>query len=70
MLNWAVEEELLDHNPAKNLSVADPVHQQDKRLPFSDWQLQKIFTALEGKSGTDYSFSKTFLVLRNSTHLV
>lgn len=54
MLSWAVEEELLDHNPAKNLSVADPVHQQDKRLPFSNWQLQKMFTALEGKSGADY----------------
>lgn len=54
MLSWAVEEELLDHNPAKHLSVADPVHQQDKRLPFSDWQLQKIFTALEGKSGAEY----------------
>ncbi len=54
MLSWAVEEELLYHNPAKNLSVADPVHQQDKRLPFSDWQLQKIFTALEGKSGAEY----------------
>jgi len=54
MLSWAVEEELLDHNPAKNLSVADPVHQQDKRLPFSNWQLQKIFSALESKSGAEY----------------
>ncbi|WP_167730150.1 site-specific integrase [Terasakiella sp. SH-1] len=54
MLSWAVEEELLDHNPAKNLSVADPIHQQGKRLPFSDWQLKKIFTALEGKSGAEY----------------
>ncbi|WP_240796852.1 site-specific integrase [Terasakiella sp. SH-1] len=54
MLNWAVEEELLDHNPAKNLSVADPVHAQDKRLPFSDHQLQKIFSALSDKSGAEY----------------
>jgi len=54
MLNWAVEEELLDHNPAKNLSVADPVHMQDKRLPFSDSQLVKIFTALSDKSGAEY----------------
>ncbi len=54
MLNWAVEEELLDHNPAIGLKVADPVHAQDKRLPFSDHQLQKIFTALSDKSGAEY----------------
>jgi integrase len=54
MLNWAVNEELSDHNPAKNLSVADPVHAQDKRLPFSDHQLVKIFTALSDKSGAEF----------------
>jgi integrase len=54
MLNWAVEEELLDHNPAIGLKVADPVHAQDKRLPFSDHQLGKIFTALADKSGAEY----------------
>uniref|UniRef100_UPI0012EC0395 site-specific integrase n=1 Tax=Terasakiella pusilla TaxID=64973 RepID=UPI0012EC0395 len=54
MLNWAVEEELLDHNPAIGLKVADPVHAQDKRLPFSDWQLEKIFTGLVDKSGAEY----------------
>jgi integrase len=54
MLNWAVEEELLDHNPAVGLKVADPVHAQDKRLPFSDHQLVKIFTALSDKSGAEY----------------
>ncbi|WP_417796365.1 DUF6538 domain-containing protein [Terasakiella pusilla] len=54
ILNWAVEEELLDHNPAVGLKVADPVHAQDKRLPFSDHQLVKIFTALSDKSGAEY----------------
>ncbi|WP_156950795.1 site-specific integrase, partial [Terasakiella pusilla] len=54
MLNWAVEEELLVHNPAIGLKVADPVHAQDKRLPFNDHQLQKIFTALSDKSGAEY----------------
>ena len=54
LLSWAVEEEMLDRNPAKNLSVADPVHAQDKRLPFSDHQLQKIFTALEAHDGPEY----------------
>lgn len=54
MLNWAVEEELLGHNPAIGLKVADPVHAQDKRLPFSDHQLVKIFTALSDKSGAEY----------------
>lgn len=54
MLNWAVEEELLDHNPAIGLKVADPVHAQDKRLPFTDHQLQKIFIALSDKTGAEY----------------
>lgn len=54
LLNWAVEEELLDRNPAQNLSVADPVSMQDKRLPFSPHQLQKIFTALRGHIGSEY----------------
>jgi len=54
MLKWAVEEELLDRNPAIGLKVADPVHQQDKRLPFSDDQLKKIFTALEDRNGAEY----------------
>ncbi len=54
ILNWAVEEELLDHNPAIGLKVADPVHAQDKRLPFSEHQLVKIFTALSDKSGVEF----------------
>jgi len=54
MFNWAVEEELLDHNPAVGLKVADPVHAQDKRLPFSDYQLVKIFTVLKDKSGAEF----------------
>jgi len=54
MLNWAVEEELLSHNPAMGLKVADPVHAQDKRLPFSNHQLVKIFTALSDKSGAEF----------------
>lgn len=54
MLNWAVEEELLDHNPAVGLKVADPVHAQDKRLPFSDHQLVKIFTVLGERTGAEY----------------
>ncbi|WP_167730158.1 site-specific integrase [Terasakiella sp. SH-1] len=54
MLNWAVEEELLDHNPAIGLKVADPIHAQDKRLPFSDHQLIKIFEGLADKFGAEY----------------
>jgi len=54
ILNWAVEEELLTHNPAIGLKVADPVHAQDKRLPFSEHQLQKIFTGLSDKSGAEF----------------
>jgi len=54
LLSWAVEEEILDRNPAIGLKVADPVSMQDKRLPFSDHQLKKIFTSLDGKSGAEY----------------
>lgn len=54
MMNWAVEEGLLDHNPAVGLKVADPVHAQDKRLPFSDHQLVKVFEGLTDKSGAEF----------------
>ena len=47
LLNWAMKEDYLDRNPAKGLQVNDPVHKQDKRLPFSDHQLKRIFAALE-----------------------
>ena len=38
----------------QDLKVADPVHAQDKRLPFSDHQLVKIITALSDKSGAEF----------------
>jgi len=45
LFNWAVKEELLDRNPAKGLAVADTIRAKDKRLPFSDDQLKRIFSA-------------------------
>jgi integrase len=45
VLNWAVEEELLTKNPLRGLRIADPVSRRDKRLPFSDEQLEAIFSA-------------------------
>jgi integrase len=45
VLNWAVEEEILTKNPLRGLRVADPVSRRDKRLPFSDEQLEAIFSA-------------------------
>ncbi len=43
LLNWAVKEELVSRNPCRGLRVADPVPARDKRLPFSDVQLHRIF---------------------------
>ncbi|NTZ43352.1 hypothetical protein G7A66_09700 [Altererythrobacter sp. SALINAS58] len=44
-LNWAVNEELLARNPARGLRLPDPVSKRDKRLPFSQQQLETIFNA-------------------------
>ncbi len=44
VLNFAVNEEWMDKNPAKGLRVADPVRAKDKRLPYSNEQLQRIFS--------------------------
>lgn len=44
-MNWAVNEELADRNPAKALRLPDPVAKRDKRLPFSKTQLRQIFDA-------------------------
>jgi integrase len=44
LFNWAVKEELLDRNPATGLAVADTVRAKDKRLPFTDDQLKRIFS--------------------------
>ena len=45
VLNFAVNEEWMDKNPAKGLRVADPVRAKDKRLPYDDGQLRQIFSS-------------------------
>jgi len=45
VLNFAMNEGLIDRNPTRGLNVADPVRARDKRLPFSPQQLQRIFNA-------------------------
>jgi len=45
VLNFAMNEGLIDRNPTRGLKVADPVRARDKRLPFSPQQLQRIFNA-------------------------
>ena len=45
LMNFAVNEGILDRNPAKGLRVVDPRHRRDRRLPFSDDQLRAIFDA-------------------------
>lgn len=42
-LNWAVNEELLERNPARGLRLPDPIAKRDKRLPFAREQLDAIF---------------------------
>ncbi|HJV42854.1 DUF6538 domain-containing protein, partial [Caulobacter sp.] len=45
VMNFAVNEGLIAKNPMRGLKVADPVRAQDKRSPFSNVQLQRIFHA-------------------------
>jgi integrase len=45
LFNWALNEQLIDRNPATGLKVPDPTLPRDKRLPFSMPQLQSIFCA-------------------------
>ena len=43
--NWAINEGYLDRNPMKELKLPDPVRRHDKRKPFSNEQLRRIFNA-------------------------
>jgi integrase len=45
LLNWAVSEEYIGRNPSQGLQLAETVHPQDRRRPFSLQQLQRIFSA-------------------------
>jgi len=45
LLNWATKEELIVRNPALGLRMHDPIPARDKRKPFSEEQLQRIFAA-------------------------
>lgn len=68
LLEFAVREEYLDKNPARNLSVPDKVKKKDKRYPFDDEQLKKIFSAplytgcVDDQSG--YNKPGTHLLIR------
>ncbi len=44
IFNWAINEELLEKNPARGLKLKDNVRVKDKRDPFSTEQLSKIFS--------------------------
>ena len=41
--NWAVLEEIIDRNPITGMRLKDDVRKRDKRKPFSNGQLNKIF---------------------------
>lgn len=45
LFKWAVREDYMVKNPAADLSVHDPVKARDKRRPFTEDELQKIFSA-------------------------
>jgi integrase len=45
ILNFAINEEMIERNPCRGLRVIDPVKKRDKRLPFSDEQLGIIFNS-------------------------
>ncbi|MDI7774328.1 site-specific integrase [Asticcacaulis sp. EMRT-3] len=45
LVNFAINEGLVDRNPFRGLQVKDDVHPRDKRHPFSPEQLTRIFNA-------------------------
>ncbi|MCW2286755.1 integrase [Rhodoblastus acidophilus] len=45
LFNWAENEGYILKNPARGLRVVDPVRKKDKRLPFTNEQLTRIFHA-------------------------
>ena len=60
VLNWAVREELLARNHLRGLRLADPIARLEKRHPFSDHQLEAIFTAplFTGCSDDGHGYAK------------
>lgn len=52
IFKFGIDEELIDTNPSTNLQVSDPVNAQDKRLPFNQDQLKRIFEDPEYKNYT------------------
>lgn len=69
MLNWAIDEELMDKNPAVGLKVADPVDMKDKRLPFSNHQLRKIFSELESRPERKSEYWVPYIALYSGMRL-
>jgi integrase len=47
LMNWAMNEGFISSNPARGLKIPDPVRRRDKRNPFCESQLRRIFEALE-----------------------
>lgn len=45
MFNWARKEQWVASSPFEGLSVHDPVHDADRRDPFTAEQLQRLFTS-------------------------
>ena len=45
IMNFALNEGYVDRNPCRGLRVLDPVKLKDKRMPYSDEQLRRIFSS-------------------------
>lgn len=45
IMNFAMNEGYVDRNPCRGLRVIDPVKLKDKRMPYSDDQLRRIFSS-------------------------
>ena len=71
LLNWCVKEELMARNPCRGLRVVDPVSARNKRYPFSDAQLDRIFghPLFDLSQGID-QFSDTLEVARRFIPLI
>jgi len=60
LMSWAVNEGIIDKNPAKGLGVVDTTNRKDKRQPFTAAQLQRIFDAplYSGCQDDEYGYAK------------
>ncbi|MGN6423004.1 MAG: hypothetical protein ACTHLA_06825 [Asticcacaulis sp.] len=67
LLNFAINEGWVDRNPFRGLQLNDDVHPRDKRHPFSNDQLNRIFNApLYAAPSLDFLGVRNLIALKYS----